>query len=138
MLPQHATRLAVAILAALVLLPVARAAEPKAKAAETMPAATPACPEGQTMFRGACVQACPTTEPFNKPDGCECPAGYGKILSGDGNGQCHRVLCPGNSPFEPARDCECPHNMARTKPNKAGMVTCVLQKDKAVPKQKAR
>jgi hypothetical protein len=136
MLPQPVTRLAVAILAALLLLPVARAAE--TKAAGSTPAATPACPEGQTMFRGACVQACPTTEPFNKPDSCECPSGYGKILSGDGNGQCHRVLCPANSPFEPARDCDCPHNMARTKPTKAGMVSCVLQKDKAVPKQKAK
>jgi hypothetical protein len=136
MLSQRFTRLAVAIFATLVLLPVARAAETKAPV--TAPAATPACPEGQTMFRGACVQACSTTEAFNNPDGCECPPGYGKILTGDGNGQCHRVLCPANSPFEPARDCECPHNMARTKPTKAGKVSCVLQKDKAVPKQKAK
>jgi hypothetical protein len=133
MLPQPAIRLTVAILATLVLVPVAWAAE--TRAAETKPAATPACPEGQVTFRGGCVQACPTTEPFNTPDACECPPGYGKILTGDGNGQCHRVLCPGNSPFEPTRDCECPHNMARTKPNKEGKVRCVLQKDKAVPKQ---
>jgi hypothetical protein len=116
MLPQPATRLAVAVLASLVLLPVSLAAE--------------------TKHSGR--PACPTAEPFTSPDGCECPPGYGKILTGDGHGQCQRLLCPGNSPFEPARNCECPHNTARTKPDKNGKVSCVLQKDKAVPKQKAK
>lgn len=93
------------------------------------------CPEGQTPVQGKCVPACATTGAFATPEACECPAGYGKILKGDGGGECAPILCPSNAPFESGRACQCAHNFARSKPRK-GMVTCVLAE--ATPKKARR
>jgi hypothetical protein len=122
MLTQPAVRLALVL--ALAQAPQAFAADPK-----------PACPEGQTMSGGKCVTACPTTGAFQQPDDCECPSGFGKILTGDGNGLCDRLRCPTNSPFESTRACDCPSNFEKSKPKK-GQVSCVLKKSSPPPKTK--
>jgi hypothetical protein len=92
-----------------------------------------ACPAGQVRTRGACVAACPTGEAtFPKPDACECPAGFGKILTGDGGGQCRRLVCRTGVPVD-AKLCECPANTAM-KPAGNGKARCVAEAPKAAAK----
>jgi len=111
MLLQQATRLAV-LLAASTALALPAFAAPKAM-----------CPAGQTKLQGKCVAACSATSPFSSPDACECPAGYGKILTGDGSGKCDRLRCPTNSPFDAKLACECPAPFKKTTAKK-GEVRC--------------
>jgi hypothetical protein len=66
-----------------------------------------ACPEGQVSVKGACVAACPSTGPFASPADCECPAGYGKVLRGDGQGECGRLACRVGVRVDP-KLCDCP------------------------------
>jgi hypothetical protein len=81
------------------------------------------CPEGETMAGSRCVKACPTAEAFVEPNGCECPAGYGKLLLGDGRGQCDHLRCPTGATFEAKRACDCPAGFDRTAP-RGGKVKC--------------
>ena len=90
----------------------------------------PACPAGQTSHRGKCVPACATEGAFRDPDACECPAGYGKILTGDGGGQCSRLRCPTNAELPAGKDCDCPPNYEKQKTGK-GKVRCEARQAQA-------
>ena len=104
----------VALLFVAALLPGhASAAKVKAKTAAK-------CAAGERIAQGRCVKACPTEGTFGEPDSCECPSGYGKILTGNGGGQCSRLRCPTNTPMPAKKDCDCPpnyekHNVAKGK-----------------------
>jgi len=95
-------------------------------------AATPkgSCPKGQTLSHGKCVTACATDDAFTNPNDCECPAGFGKILMGNGTGMCDHLLCPTNVAFDAKMVCECPPNYEKTKPAK-GQFRCDLHKAKS-------
>jgi hypothetical protein len=111
--------IAMAVLAALVALPAA-AAPKKAK---------PACEEGKILVRHACVTPCATKGTFTDPAACECPPGYGKILHGDGGGECRPLACPVNKEFE-TKSCECPEGKIKRATSK-GKAKCVAPRRKA-------
>ena len=89
-------------------------------------AAAPACPQGQVESHGACAPACPTGERFGEPAACECPAGYGKILLGDGGGTCERRACASGKVVD-AGSCDCPAGLDRRQAGK-GKIQCVAPK----------
>jgi hypothetical protein len=97
-------------------------------------ATAPACPEGQVESRGACAPACPTGDRFGEPAGCECPAGYGKILLGDGGGTCLRRACVSGKVVD-AGSCDCPEGLDR-RPAGKGKIQCVAPKAAAKPAAK--
>ena len=94
-------------------------------------AAPTACPEGQIEARGACATACPTGERFGEPAGCECPAGFGKILLGDGGGRCERRACV-TGKVVAADGCDCPEGLDRVAAGK-GKIQCLAPRAKAAP-----
>jgi hypothetical protein len=98
-----------------------------ARAAQTSKSA---CPPDKTMHKGKCVTACATDGQFQDPAACECPAGFGKILTGNGLGECHPLRCPANSPFAESKQCVCPTGYEK-KPLKKGKVRCELPKTAA-------
>lgn len=111
---------ACAVAALLALASPAHAARPKG------------CPEGETPLHGKCVKTCPIEGEFANPDDCECPSGYGKILSGNATGQCSRLRCPTNSPFDSKKSCDCPAPFQKvTYKKKRGQVRCELPKTAA-------
>lgn len=75
------------------------------------------------------MAACPTVGTFADPSACECPPGFGKILHGNGGGECKPRACPVGSQVDP-KLCDCPTGYVE-KPGKKGKVTCVLPKPKA-------
>jgi len=101
-----------------------------AEAAE--PKAATSCPEGQARVKGACVTACATAGVFSDPHACECPAGYGKILLGNGGGECRRLVCHTDAVIDPAL-CDCPQGFA-PKAVKKGQARCMA----AIPSPAAK
>jgi hypothetical protein len=84
-----------------------------------------ACPEGQAKVKGKCVALCASEGKFAAPDACECPAGYGKILHGDGTGECAQKACPTNAPFKETMACACPARTTKEKyTKKKNMAVC--------------
>jgi hypothetical protein len=61
--------------------------------------------------------ACATTGVFSNPDACECPPGYGKLLQGNGGGECKRKICPNGVKIDPAM-CDCAEGQAVKKTKK--------------------
>jgi hypothetical protein len=110
------------VLAVAVALPGPARAEQKAK--------TSPCPGEQISVRGKCVDACPTTGTFAKPDSCECPPGFGMILFGNGGGECKRLACQKGTEIDP-KLCDCPEGTEAKPSKKKGMATCVQSKPKA-------
>lgn len=90
------------------------------------------CPGGQIAVRGECVAPCPTAGTFPKPDACECPPGYGKILHGGGGGECRRLACATGVAIDPAM-CDCPRGLDKKGIGK-GKARCVAQKATAKAK----
>ena len=85
------------------------------------------CSAGEIWSRGKCVKACPTEGAFPDADSCECPSGFGKVISGTGGGQCSRILCPMNSDFDAKKDCTCPEKFEKHKGRKKGQERCILK-----------
>jgi hypothetical protein len=112
MLLKHGTRIAALIAASLALAPSAYAAKPKG-----------ACRSGETKVHGKCMKTCPTSTPFAQPDDCACPDGFGKVVRGDGSGECSRLACPTSVAFDAKRACDCPPSYERTSPSK-GKARC--------------
>ena len=65
------------------------------------------CPTGEDRLHGKCVKLCATTGSFAQPEGCECPAGFGKLLLGTGGGQCERLRCPAGAAIDAGQECDC-------------------------------
>jgi hypothetical protein len=82
------------------------------------------CGAGKVMVHGACVDACPTDGKFD-PTTCECPKGYGKILTGTGAGECQRLACVTGGAIKNPELCDCPHGYEKKKDRK-GATRCVL------------
>ncbi len=116
MLPRHTLRITVVLVAALSLARPASAASSKG-----------GCPEGETKYRDKCVRACATDGEFAQPDACECPVGFGKLLLGNGNGQCDRLRCQTGAVFDAKRPCDCPAGFEKSTARK-GKVRCELKK----------
>ena len=114
-------RLHIAIAALAVTVAVPAVAAPKS--------AKPACEEGKILVRQACVTPCATKGTFADPSACECPPGYGKILLGNGGGECRPLACPLDKEFE-AKSCECPEGRVKRATSK-GKAKCVASKPKA-------
>jgi hypothetical protein len=92
----------------------------------TVPAAAkPAkgCPAGEGKVHGKCVKLCAINGPFQQPDACECPAGFGKILLGNGGGQCERLRCPTGSSIDAGDACDCAPGYQKA-PAGQGKVRC--------------
>ncbi len=116
MLLSRVARFATLLLASLSLATPALAARPRG-----------ACPDGETKLHGRCVKACPTGSDFTDPDACECPAGFGKILLGNGNGHCDRLRCQTGALFPQSKVCDCPAGYEKSAPKK-GKIRCELKK----------
>jgi hypothetical protein len=82
------------------------------------------CPAGKVKAHGHCVDACPTDHRFESTD-CECPAGYGKILTGTGAGECKRLVCTVGGSIKSPSLCDCPRGYAKKKGAK-GETRCVV------------
>ncbi len=81
------------------------------------------CPAGETSSHGKCVKSCPTEGAFGDPDRCECPAGYGKLLLGNGSGQCDRLRCPSGAVIAADKACDCAAGFEKVAVKK-GKVRC--------------
>ena len=116
MMTKHALRTAVVLLAT-ALASSSQAAEKRGKGA---------CRDGKVLVRGECVAPCPTTGRFADPSACECPSGYGKILTGNGGGECKRLACPQNLEIDAKQSCDCPESY-EMKATRKGKIKCVLK-----------
>ncbi len=85
-----------------------------------------ACPAGKVRARGECLDPCPTGHPFADPSSCECPKGFGKVLFGNGGGECKRLVCATGSVIDP-RACDCPDGYQKKDAGK-GKARCVVRK----------
>jgi hypothetical protein len=94
-----------------------------------------ACPDGQISVKGACRPACATKGTFAEPDACECPPGFGKVLTGNGGGQCLRLQCGLGVNIDP-KLCDCPKGYA-PKAVKGG-TQCLSAKPKDQPAATAK
>ncbi len=85
------------------------------------------CQGGKILVRGECVTPCPKAGMFADPSACECPSGFGKILLGNGGGECKPLACPLNVEIDARRPCDCPESYKKQGTRK-GKTKCVLHK----------
>jgi hypothetical protein len=86
------------------------------------------CGPGQTAYAGKCVAACPTEGRFAAA-GCECPAGWSKLMVGSDAAECHRNACEVSGPIRDPKACDCPRGYEKKKGGKE--TRCVAKKSAA-------
>lgn len=85
-----------------------------------------ACGAGKVRAHGECLDSCPTGHPFADPSSCECPKGFGKVLLGNGGGECKRLVCATGAVIDP-KGCDCPDGYKKKDAGK-GKARCLVRK----------